>query len=622
MTTDEVRQKYLDFFQKREHKIIPSASLVPEDDPTTLFTGSGMQPLLPYLLGKPHPLGKRIVNSQRCFRALDIEEVGDDRHTTFFEMLGNWSLGDYFKKEQLTWLFEFLTQELNLAAKRLYVTVFRGSEGIPRDTETANIWKELFASAGIAAKDFDNAEEKGMQGGRIFYYDATKNWWSRVGVPQDMPIGEPGGPDSEVFYDFGEKLRLHEKSKFKNKPCHLNCDCGRFFEIGNSVFMTYRKMQNRGFAELPKKNIDFGGGLERMVATTENQPDMFMIDSFAPIIDKIEEATGKKYVAENKASMQIIADHLKAAAFFIKDGIVPANKEQGYFLRRLLRRAAVKMRQLQGRIATASEFELVSFEVLKIYQDIYFEQEDKQKISSIIKKEIDQFAKSLEKGFKLIKKQSVDKIDAKFAFDLFQSYGFPFEISQEIFAQKGVRLDKKAFAQEYRKHQKVSKKGAEHKFTGGLADHSAETVKLHTATHILHQALRGVLGKHVQQKGSNITKERLRFDFMHTDNLTEDEISKVEQIVNQKVKENLTVWSETLGKDEALKLGALAFFGEKYADKVNVYFIGKKGKKETAYSKEFCGGPHVNSTGALGSFKIIKEQSAGAGIRRIYAKLE
>lgn len=624
MTTAEVREKYLKFFEERGHKIIPSASLVPEDDPTTLFTGSGMQPMLSYLLGEPHPLGTRIADSQKCFRAQDIEEVGDNRHTTFFEMLGNWSLGDYFKEEQLAWLFEFLTQELQLDPKRLYVTVIDRSEKIPRDDEAVDIWKRLFKSVAIEAKDVENVEEKGLQGGRIFYYDAEKNWWSRVGVPDNMPPGEPGGPTSEVFYDFGAELGLHEQSIFKDKPCHVNCDCGRFFEIGNSVFMTYRKRKDGSIEELSQKNIDFGGGLERLVAATESQPDMFKIDSFAPIIKQIEKSAARSYQKEeNKPAMQVIADHLKAATFLIVDRVKPSNKDQGYVLRRLLRRAAVKMHSLQGGLTPIPAFQRICHEVLELYKDIYFDiSSDKETVDKVINQELSQFGEVLDRGVKQIQKQPLKQIDAKFVFDLYQSYGFPFEITQELLDQKGRKIDKEKFEKEFEKHREISRRGAKKKFAGGLADHSAETIKLHTATHLLHQALRDVLGEHVRQHGSNITADRLRFDFSHSERLSRDEIERVEGIINQKIEQDLDVWSEILSKEEALKLGALAFFGEKYADKVSVYFIGKEGKSESSYSKEFCGGPHVSSTRKLGKFKIVKGQSAGAGIRRIYAKLE
>lgn len=625
MGTAEVRRRYLDFFKKRGHKIIPSASLLPANDPTTLFTGFGMQPLLPYLLGEPHPLGTRIVNSQKCFRTDDIEEVGDNRHTTIFEMLGNWSFGDYFKHEQLSWIFEFLTDKkhgIGLNPARLYVTVLRGDAGIPSDSEAVEIWKRLFKSVGIEASDVDNAEIEGVQDGRIFYYGFDKNWWSRVGVPDNMPIGEPGGPDSEIFFDFGAQLRIHEQSEFKQQPCQVNCDCGRFLEIGNSVFMMYKKVGEGRFAVLPNKNIDFGGGLERIVAASEDIQDIFLIDSFTKLIHTIEKVTGCKYKDEDKQPMRVIADHLKGATFLISDRVYPENKDQGYYLRRLLRRAATNFYTLTGNLAPLGEFQTITHEVIKFYGELYFNtQKDSGLVSRIIEEELAKFNRTLQRGLKEIQQADPQKVDGKFAFNLYQSHGLPFEVTQQVLARHGYSVSQAEFSEYFEKHQKISRKGVEKKFRGGLADVKEGTVKLHTATHLLHQALRDVLGKHVQQRGSNITMERLRFDFSHDKAVTEDELKEVEEQINQKIRRNLNVWSEVREKDKALKMGVLAFFDEKYADKVNVYFIGTKGDNKSAYSKELCGGPHVNSTKELGKFKIVKEQSAGAGVRRIYAKL-
>ncbi|MBI2587231.1 alanine--tRNA ligase [Candidatus Amesbacteria bacterium] len=562
----EIRQRYLKFFADRGHKIIPSAPLVPENDPTTLFTGSGMQPMLPYLLGEPHPLGARFVDSQKCFRGQDIEEVGDNRHDTFFEMLGNWSLGDYFKKEQLAWCWEFFTKELGLSKEKLYVSVFKGDKEIPKDEETANIWKSL-----------------GVPENHIFYYDETKNWWSRTGIKTNMPLGEPGGPDSEVFYDFGTPHNI------KYGPeCHPNCDCGRFSEIGNSVFMTYKKTAN-GFVPLNKKNIDFGGGLERLASAVNNHPDIFKTDLFTPVIETL----GGKITP----SSRIIADHLKASVFLIADGVTPSNKARGYFLRRLLRRAMVK---LQSDITP----EMVE-SVFATYSDTaYFDQVTPNRVYEIIAGEQDKFNKTLREGLK--------KLGEVSPFDLFQTYGFPVEITEELYKEKGLKFDKKEFEKELQKHQDLSRTANKGVFKGGLQDHSDITTKYHTATHLLHAALRQVIGTHVQQKGSNITAERLRFDFSHNDKLTNQQIYDIENLVNQKIAEDIPVIKKDMHKEQALAEGALAFFPERYPFVTSVYQIGD-------FSKELCGGPHVNSTGEIGRIKITKEESAGAGIRRIYA---
>ncbi|MBI4067370.1 alanine--tRNA ligase [Candidatus Gottesmanbacteria bacterium] len=615
MTGKEVRQKYLDFFKEspRNHKEIPSASLVPENDPTTLFVGSGMQPLIPYLLGEAHPLGTKLVNSQKSFRAQDIEEIGDNRHTTFFEMLGNWSLGDparnashsdaggYFKKEQLPWFFEFLTKVLGLNPKRLYVSVFEGNEIVPKDTESIEIWKGIFRNVGIEAKE----------GERIFSYGVEKNWWSRSGVPDRMPPGEPGGPDSEVFFEFSS---LKHDPKFGEK-CHPNCDCGRFLEIGNSVFMQYQKQSDGSFQELPQKNVDFGGGLERLVAVSENRSDIFSVDLYQPLIKEIEKMTDKSYKdAVNKPSMRIIVDHIKAATFLIADGIMPSNKEQGYVARRLLRRAAVKMHFLMGGFEPRPDFSAIVESVKAMYQGIYFDNNTGEgKIEEIIDEEMNKFAKSLGKGLKIL--ESIQKADAKVAFDLYQSYGFPLEITKEILQIKGQRIDEEEFRREFEIHKNLSRSTSSGMFRGGLADHSEQVVKLHTATHLLQQALREVLGKHVRQKGSHITAERLRFDFTHPKQLKVEEVEKVVKVVNEQIQKDLKVDMKILPLKDAISNGALYVEGEKYPEKVKVYSVGN-------FSKEICGGPHVVSTKALGYFKIFKEESLGSGIRRIYATVK
>lgn len=614
MTSREVRRKYIEFFIARGHTEIPSASLVPTDDPTTLFTGNGMQPLIPYLLGQPHPAGKRLVDSQKSFRAQDIDEVGDNRHTTFFEMLGNWSLGDYFKKEQLPWIFEFLTKELGLEPTRLYVSVFEGGDSVPKDSESITIWKEIFAGVGIDAKE----------GERIVAYPASKNWWSRAGEPNKMPPGEPGGPDSEVFYDFGQELKLHEKSSFQNETCHPNCDCGRFMEIANSVFMQYQKKDDGTLAELPQKNVDFGGGLERMVAASLGNPDVFSTDLFSEIIKTIEEYSDKKYQDDrNKPQIQVIADHLKAATFLIADGVIPSNKTQGYILRRLLRRSAVKMHQLKGGLTPIPAFKAICERVIRTYADTsYFTQHNEEHLEQIIEDELVRFSRSLERGLKEFNKAQDNQVNALLAFNLYQSYGFPYEITDELFGQRAKGLDRKEFDEIFAAHQRLSRKASVGMFKGGLADTSEQTTKLHTATHLLHQALRTILGSHVAQKGSNITAERLRFDFSHPEKLTPDQLGSIESLVNQKIGQNLPVTHTVMDKDEALRSGALAFFGERYGEKVTVYTIGPSTSSESPFSREICGGPHVSFTGLLGHFTIKKEESAGAGVRRIYATLQ
>ncbi len=610
LSTNEIRERYLKFFEKQEHVIVPSASLVPENDPTTLFTGSGMQPMVPFLLGEQHPRGKRLTDSQKCFRSQDIEEVGDNRHTTFFEMLGNWSLGDYFKKEQIPWMFEFLTKEIGLDANRLYVSIFQGNDalGIPRDDEAAELWKQCFASAGVDASE-----------GRIFAYPEKKNWWSRAGVPENMPVGEPGGPDTEMFWDFGPELKLHENSPWKDEACHVNCDCGRYMEIGNNVFMEYVKTES-GFAPLPQKNVDFGGGLERMAAAVADNPDVFTIDLFDGARAAIERASGKTYGvnAEDTFAFRVVLDHIRAATFLLGDGVLPANKDQGYFTRRLIRRAVRFARRLGVSQALVRE---VTAAYVDTYAQAYPNLADKRElILSEIEKEESKFGKTIEQGLKELKK-IIDKTQtftATDAFNLYQSSGFPLELTTEELARTySMKVDEEQFRAEFKKHQDLSRAGSEQKFAGGLADHSVDTTKLHTATHLLHQALRMVLGDHVEQKGSNITAERLRFDFSHGAKMTPEQIKQVEDIVNEQIKKDLPVHAEQLTVDEAKARGAIGLFEDKYAligDKINVYFMGD-------FSKEICGGPHVQRTGELGGIKIQKEEASSAGIRRIKAIL-
>ncbi|MBI4598872.1 alanine--tRNA ligase [Candidatus Uhrbacteria bacterium] len=626
MTTHELRQAYLRFFEERGHAIVPSASLVPDNDPTTLFTGSGMQPMVPYLLGEPHPLGTRIADSQKCFRSQDIEEVGDNRHTTFFEMLGNWSLGDYFKREQISWMFAFLTERVGLDPARLYVTVFRGSpaRGIPRDEESVGYWQAAFATASIDAKAVDFPERDGMGEGRIFYYDERKNWWSRAGVPENMPVGEPGGPDTEMFWDFGPERELHQASVWKDEPCHVNCDCGRFLEIGNNVFMEYVRASD-GFAKLPQQNVDFGGGLERLAAALADDPDVFCIDAFDGPRAVVESLSRLKYGkhAEHTRTFRIILDHLRAAVFLIGDGVFPSNKDQGYFVRRLIRRAvrcAAKLGIQEPVGASVGEAVVETYAVA--YPSL---SEGRARIAAELSQEEEKFRRSLEKGEREFEKMLAvsERVTGEQAFVLYTTYGFPLELTEEMVQEKGYAIDKEAFQAEFRKHQELSRSGSEQKFAGGLADHSAETTRLHTATHLLNQALRAVLGPHVFQRGSNITRERLRFDFSHPEKLTSEQLAAVEDWVNDIIRRDLPVHYEILGLDEAKARGAIGVFDDKYAqlgDKIKVYFVGDVAAGTYA-SSEVCGGPHVERTGELGGFKIAKEEAVAAGIRRIKAVL-
>jgi len=608
MDSKELRKNFLKFFEERGHKIIPSSSLIPENDSTTLFTGSGMQPLVPYLMGEPHSKGKRLVNVQKSFRAEDIEEVGDNRHTTFFEMLGNWSLGDYFKKEQLNWLFEFLIKEIRLDPKKIYVSVFRGNEkiGINKDVESVQAWKDIFKKNNIEANDIDEAEKYGLQDGRIFYYDETKNWWSRSGTPANMPVGEIGGPDSEVFYDLGEGLKRHENSKWRNQPCHINCDCGRFIEIGNSVFIEFIRSE-KGFEPLPQKNVDFGGGLERITMVAQGKNNIFKTDLFISIIKRIEELSGEKY-EDNMQSFEIIADHLRAATFVMGDnkGITPSNVDQGYIVRRLIRRAIRYGWQIGLKFITNNL------------------EEEEIKFSKTLEKGLKEFEKLFNNYKGNLKEFS---LDAEILFNLYQTYGFPIELSIEEINKRrikngGILLPKdveKHFKEKLKKHQELSRTATAGKFKGGLADASDKTKKLHTACHLLLAALRSVLGNHIEQKGSNITAERLRFDFSHTEKLTNEQKIEIEKIVNKVIQKNLPIFSEEMVLEDAKKQGALGVFESKYGEKVKVYTIGEK---DNFISKEICGGPHAKFTGELGSFRIIKEESSGAGIRRIKAVLE
>lgn len=643
MDAQTIREKYLDYFKARYHAAIPRARLVPQDDPTTLFTGSGMQPLLPYLLGEVHPKGTRLVNSQICLRAEDIDEVGDNRHTTFFEMLGNWSLGDYFKEEQLTWFFEFLTEVLGLDPQRIYVSVFIGDEknNIPKDEESVEIWQRLFQTKDIAAEtvELGSAEtgsKRGMQGGRIFYYDAKENWWSRSGAPENMPSGEPGGPDSEVFYEFGQVQ--HDTSY--GEHCHPACDCGRFIEMGNSVFMQYVKNAAGGFDELPQKNVDYGGGLERIAAAAIDSPDVFQISLLKPIVTGLEDISNKSY-EDHAEAMRVIADHLRASVFLALDGVTPSNKEQGYVMRRLMRRAirfAFDLSIEQGLVERSVPL------ITEAYREGFVDLAERQEeIRETLQKEESLFRQTLKKGLKEFDKiVSQKQSEARQAgvkaseqgaemlgtdlFKLYDTFGFPLELSVEEAQKRGVQLAadwQETFDQAMETQRDRSRTAGKGQFKGGLSGESNVHKKYHTATHLMYRALREVLGDHVTQHGSNITEERLRFDFSHPQKMTEEEKQQVETIVNQRIEQDLAVVWEELPTDEAFARGAYGAFGDTYGDTVKVYAM--KDTEGNVYSFEICGGPHVERTAELAAggkrFKITKEESSSAGIRRIKAVL-
>lgn len=626
LTVNEIRSKFLQYMKEKGHVVVPSSLLVPENDPTTLFTGSGMQPMLPYLLGQPHPLGVRIADSQKCFRSQDIEEVGDNRHTTFFEMLGNWSFGDYFKEEQITWMWNFLIDELKLDPKNFYVTCFKGNDelNIPRDTFSAELWQRLFAEKGIVAKISETPEEGMNDGEKIFYYSEKKNWWSRMGVPANMGDGEPGGPDSEMFYDFDADLskNTHAKSQWANEPCHVNCDCGRFLEIGNNVFMQYKKVSH-GFEELPQMNVDHGSGLERYACALRNDADIFNIDVFDGPKKTIERLSGKVYGAHEKETYayRVSLDHLRAATFLIGDGVLPGNKDQMYFVRRLIRRAIRFARNLG---VTENFTKEVAASFIETYSHEYKNLSEKRDvILSELDKEESKFRKTLENGIRQFEKIATKDISGSDAFDLLQSYGFPVELTEELAKEKGLTIDIDEFNRLKKEHSDSSRTASQGKFKGGLGGDGEMEVKYHTATHLLHEALRQVLGDHVYQKGSNITSERLRFDFSHGEKMTDEQKSQVEKIVNDVIAQDLPVTREEVSYDEARARGAIGVFDAKYGDTVSIYTVGESGKRGEAklFSLEFCGGPHVEHTGVLGTFKIQKEEAVSQGVRRIKAVL-
>lgn len=630
MTAQEIRSAYLAFFTERDHQVIPRAKLVPDNDPTTLFTGSGMQPLMPYLLGEEHPSGQRLVDSQTCLRAQDIEEVGDNRHTTFFEMLGNWSLGDYFKAEQIPWFWQFLTEVIKLDPSRIYVTCFIGdvAHDIPRDEVSADIWAGLFAQAGLDSEMIDIGTEEngariGGQNKRISFY-GDKNWWARNGmVPATMTPGEPGGPDTEMFYLFPDV----EHDKAYGDKCHVNCDCGRFIELGNSVFMEYLKTDN-GFEKLPKQNVDYGGGLERIAAAAMDTPDVFRISIMWPIIEKLQQLSGKSY-EDHTEGMRVIADHLRGATFLAVDGVRPSNKEQGYVMRRLVRRAV----RYSFELGIEQNF---LQEVVPVIADLYHDDfpevaAGRDEVIAVLVKEEKVFRQTLRKGMKEFQKL-VDtqlEITGKDIFMLYDTYGFPMEMTVEEAYRSSKSLESdwlnnfNTAMQEQRQRSQTAAKGT---FKGGLGGQTLQHKKYHTATHLMYQALRDVLGEHVVQHGSNITEERLRFDFSHPEKVTPEQIRQVEDIVNDQISRDLKVsYAEYPTAKATGPLGALGQFGDRYGDTVKVYKMIEDGA-EKPYSFEICGGPHVDHTAQLiedgKKFKIIKEESSSAGIRRIKAVLQ
>lgn len=621
MTTNEIRQKFLDFFRAKKHEIIASASLVPEDK-TVLFVTAGMQPLVPHLMGTPHPKGARLANAQKCLRTDDILEVGDNRHLTFFEMLGNWSLGDYFKKESIAWSFEFLTSKewLGIDPAKIYVSVFEGNDtiGVPLDEESIGYWKEAFSSVGMDAS---------LENGRIAAYPMKKNWW-------ELPGTGPCGPDTEIFYDTGK-----EHDPAFGEVCHQNCDCGRFVEIWNNVFMEYEKKEDGppaggggyAYAPLAQKNVDTGMGLERIAMVLQGKETVFETDIFASVIQSIESETFP-YLHEMRR-YRIIADHLRAAVFLISDGVLPSNVDRGYILRNLLRRAITHAKIMK----LPDDFYTAPIKIVHEYYKEHYSLQPAEYIVAAIADEHASFDKAFERGLKEfyifadVARESTHVISGADAFNLQQTYGFRLELMLDLAKDALVNIDEKGFWEEYKKHQEISRAGAEKKFgghgmklqTGELkaADDAelAKVTRLHTATHLLQAALREVLGDHVRQKGSDITAERLRFDFIHSQKMTDEEKKKVEDIVNRHIAEALPVTYEEMPIDDAEKTGAMMFNKEKYGNIVSVYTIGNK---ENAVSMELCGGPHVDNTKTVGHFRIMKEEASSAGVRRIRAIVE
>ena len=626
MDASEIRKKFLDFQIKKGHKVIQPAPLVLEGDPTTLFTGSGMQPLLPYLLGKDHPNGTRLCDAQPSMRLQDIEDVGDPRHTTVFEMLGNWSLGDYFKREQIENFFEFLTSVVGLNPEKIYVTCFIGNKkyGIPKDTEAAEIWQDVFKKVGIEAKiaeigSASEGDKRGIKPGeRIFFYDDKENWWSRGGGCESTPIGDPCGPDSEVFYDFGEDKQDVEKYG----KSHPASDGARFMEIGNQVFMQYKRLEDGSFEELTKKNVDFGGGLERIAAAAIGSFDVFKISLMKPIIDKLEEISGKSY-ENNTDEMRVIADHIRGAYLLAAQGLVPSNKTQGYAMRRLIRRAI--LRALDLGISTNFLSEIVPI-VASNYQDLPDSILTHRELAlGVLLKEENAFRKTLNRGLKELQKIARDSkvLSGRDLFKLQDTYGFPLELSVEECYRQGIELTpeyKKEFDKALAEQRKRSQTASKGMFKGGLEDHGEKTVKYHTATHLLLAALQKHVSPDIVQKGSNTTSERTRFDFSCDHKLTPEEIKAVESQVNEWISQDLPVVFDEYKKNYARDtLKAHGQFWDKYPEILKVYTIGDF---ENPISREVCGGPHVEHTGVIGHFKIIKEESSSAGVRRIKAVIE
>ena len=598
MTANELRQKYLKFFEKKGHKIIPSVSLVPSQTTElsgtqkVLFTTAGMHPLIPYLLGEEHHLGKRLVNVQKCLRTDDIDEVGNATHGTFFEMLGNWSLGDYWKKEAIEYSFEFLTKELEIPVEKLVVSVFAGDDNALADEESAEIWRSL----GILER-------------RIARLPKKDNWWG--------PVGDTGpcGSDTEMFYWIGDEPIPEKFDPTDN----------RWVEIWNDVFMEYNKTADGKYEPLKQKNVDTGMGLERTLMVLQGKTDIYQTDIFTTAVGFLSSIG----ISDIKAQ-RIVADHIRAAVFLILDGVTPSNKFQGYVLRRLLRRAAVKVYQATNKL-NADDFEKMAEVILGVFDGLYGISKDKDlhKVSLILRDEIERFEKTLSRGLKEVEK--IDKIDGKIAFDLYQTFGFPYEVTEELFRQKGQEINREQFKAEFEKHRELSRTASAGMFKGGLADHSEVVIKYHTVTHLLHQALRDVLGPQVFQQGSNITAERLRFDFSFERKMSDEEIKQVEDLVNQKIKEDLKVDRKFMSVEEAKNLGAIGLFDEKYTEQVSIYMIGPnytldveardQRDRSGYYSMEFCGGPHVEHTGVIGRVIITKEEAISAGIRRIRAEL-
>lgn len=586
MTANELRSMYLDFFKNKEHKEIASASLLPENDPTVLFTTAGMHPLVPYLLGESHPRGKRLTNVQKCLRTGDIDEVGDDTHCTFFEMLGNWSLGDYFKEESIEMSFEFLTKRLNIPMERIAVTVFEGDQFIPKDNKTAECWKA-----------------KGLKEDQIYFYGREENWWG--------PAGQTGpcGPDTEIFYDFGK-----EKC---SESCGPACKCGKYVEIWNNVFMQYNKQADGSFTELPQKNVDTGMGLERVITVLNGKKNIYETEFFLPVMNILENRLKDFHTELTIRDKRIICEHIRAVSFVLGDPqkICPSNTEQGYILRRLIRRM---IRLLNKAGVEENILCELSHVIINQYKEVYPELgENEGFILEQLNKEYDLFKKTLSQGLKKAERYfeniGQDRIlHGDLAFKLYDTYGFPIEFTMELADEKSCIVDVEGFNQRFIEHQEKSRQGASAKFKGGLADHSEQTTKLHTATHLLNGALRQVLGDTIYQRGSNITPERLRFDFSFDRKVTTEELNRVSTIVNEAIAHMLEVTEEEMTVEEAHAEGAIGIFENKYGEQVKVYTI-------SGYSKEICGGPHVSNTGELGTFKIIKEEASSAGVRRIKA---